>query len=53
LQDATIVLAMVAKHFAVELEPSQVVWPLLWVTLRPANGLPMIVRRRTAGSRGN
>ena len=46
LQEATIVLATIAKHFTFELKPGHEVWPLLWVTLRPANGLATIVRRR-------
>jgi cytochrome P450 len=46
LQEATIVLAMIAKHFSFDLKPGHAVWPLLRVTLRPANGLPMTIRRR-------
>jgi hypothetical protein len=42
------VLAMVARHFSFELKPEHVVWPLLQVTLRPANGLPMIVKERSS-----
>jgi cytochrome P450 len=47
LQEATIVLAMIAKYFSFALEPGHTVWPLLRVTLRPANGLPMVVRQRS------
>jgi cytochrome P450 len=46
LQEATLVLAMIARHFTFQLKPGHVVWPTLQVTLRPANGLPMIVRSR-------
>jgi cytochrome P450 len=47
LQEATVVLATIAKHFTFELKPGHEVWPLLRVTLRrPANGLATIVRRR-------
>lgn len=46
LQEATIVLAMIAKYFTFELRSGHPVWPLLRVTLRPANGLPMAIRRR-------
>jgi cytochrome P450 len=46
LQEATLVLAMIAKHFTFQLKPGHMVWPTLQVTLRPANGLPMIVRSR-------
>ena len=47
LQEATIVLAMVVKHFSFHLKPGHVVWPALQVTLRPENGLPMIIRQRS------
>ena len=47
LQEATLVLAMIVKHFSFQLRPGHEVWPLLRVTLRPANGLPMIVTKRT------
>lgn len=46
LQEATLVLAMIAKHFSFQLKPGHVVWPTLRVTLRPSNGLPMIIRKR-------
>jgi cytochrome P450 len=47
LQEATLVLAAIAKHFNFQLRPGHVVWPALQVALRPANGLPMIIRRRS------
>jgi cytochrome P450 len=46
LQEAALVLAMIAKHFSFQLKPGHVVWPTLRVTLRPTNGLPMIIRKR-------
>jgi cytochrome P450 len=46
LQEATLVLAAIVKHFDFQLKPGHAVWPALRVTLRPANGLPMIVSRR-------
>jgi cytochrome P450 len=52
LQEATLVLAMIAKYFSFELKPGHAVWPTLRVTLRPANGLPMMVRRRSSNGRG-
>jgi cytochrome P450 len=52
LQEATLVLAMIAKYFSFELKPGHAVWPTLQVTLRPANGLPMMVRRRSSNGRG-
>jgi cytochrome P450 len=47
LQEATLVLAMIVKRFSFQLRPGHDVWPMLRVTLRPANGLPMIVSKRT------
>jgi len=52
LQEATLVLAMIAKYFSFELKPGHAVWPILQLTLRPANGLPMMVRRRSSNGRG-
>ena len=52
LQEATLVLATIAKHFDFQLKPGHVVWPTLQVTLRPANGLPMIIRQRSSNGRG-
>src|SRR5260370_18547994 len=46
LQEATLVLAAIVKHFNFQLKPGHAVWPTLQVTLRPANGLPMIIRKR-------
>lgn len=48
LQEATLLLAMIAKHFDFQLKPGHEVWPALRVTLQPANGLPMTIRRRTS-----
>ncbi len=48
LQEATLVLAMIAKQFDFQLKPGHAVWPTLQVTLRPANGLPMIIRQRSS-----
>ena len=46
LQEASIVVATVMRHFILELAPGHAVWPVHRVTLRPSGGLPMIVRRR-------
>jgi cytochrome P450 len=46
LQEATLVLATIMKHFVLTPTPEHRVWPLLRVTLRPAGGLPMTVRMR-------
>jgi cytochrome P450 len=47
LQEATLVLATIVKNFSFELTPGHAVWPTLRVTLRPANGLPMVISKRT------
>ena len=46
LQEATLVLAVIVRRFRFELKPGHPVWPMLRVTLRPANGLPMTIRQR-------
>lgn len=52
LQEATILLASIAAHFSFELAPGTEIEPLLRITLRPRNGLPMVLtRRRAANSR--
>jgi cytochrome P450 len=48
LQEATLILASVAKNFNFEVAAGHDVWPLLRVTLRPAWGLPMTVRSKAA-----
>ncbi|MGH6726039.1 MAG: cytochrome P450 [Pseudolabrys sp.] len=46
IQEATIVLATLMRHFTFELAPGHMVWPVQKVTLRPKGGLPMVVKRR-------
>ncbi len=46
LQEASIVVATVMRHFTLQLAPGHAVWPVHRVTVRPSGGLPMIVRRR-------
>ena len=41
LQEATIALASLIRRFEFRLERGSEVWPLMSVTVRPANGLPM------------
>jgi len=48
LQEATLVLAAIARTFALNVAKGHDVWPLLRVTLRPAGGLPMVVCFRHA-----
>jgi cytochrome P450 len=50
LQEATLVLATIMKNFDAALAPDKQVWPLLRVTLRPADGLPMTIRRKAANA---
>jgi cytochrome P450 len=46
LQEATLVLATIIRNFDLQLASDAVVWPLLSVTLRPASGLPMMIRSK-------
>lgn len=48
VQEATLVLATIVKNFRLDLAPGTSVWPLLRVTLRPDNGLPMVITQRHA-----
>ncbi len=48
LQEATLVLATIVKNFSFELVPGHSVSPTLRVTLRPAQGLPMMIRSKTS-----
>jgi cytochrome P450 len=52
LQEVTIVLATITRNFSLQLAPGHKVWPLLRVTLRPAGGLPMNIRRIDRIDRG-
>jgi cytochrome P450 len=46
IQEASIVIATIMRHFTLQLSPGHVAWPVQKVTLRPKGGLPMMVRRR-------
>ncbi|WP_315769187.1 MULTISPECIES: cytochrome P450 [unclassified Bradyrhizobium] len=46
LQEATLVLATIVQHFDLKLAPGAKVWPQQKITLRPANGLPMLIAPR-------
>jgi cytochrome P450 len=46
LQEASIVVATVMRHFTLQLASGHAVWPVHRVTVRPSGGLPMIVSRR-------
>ncbi|HMF20760.1 MAG TPA: cytochrome P450 [Pseudolabrys sp.] len=50
IQEASIVVAAIMRHFTLEMTPGHPVWPVLRVTLRPKDGLPMMIRRRQAQS---
>jgi len=45
LQEATLVLATIARNFRLSVANDTSVKPILRVTLRPAGGLPMVVQR--------
>ena len=46
LQEATVVVASIARNFEFHLPPGHTVWPVHRVTLRPQGGLPMLVKSR-------
>jgi cytochrome P450 len=46
LMEATLLLAAIAQRFGFRLAPGAVVKPMLSVTLRPAEGIPMILSAR-------
>jgi len=49
LQEATIVVATIMRHFNLQLAPGHSVWPVQKITLRPQGGLPVILSRRHPG----
>lgn len=46
LQEATLAIAAIIRNFTLRLPPGQSVWPRQTMTLRPRDGLHMVVRRR-------
>src|SRR5262245_44028717 len=46
MMEATLLLAMIAQRFHLELVPDQHVRPMPYVTLRPEPGIRMLLRRR-------
>src|SRR5438105_395054 len=46
LQEATIVVASIARNFEFQVPAGHTVWPVHRVTLRPQGGLPMVIRSR-------
>ena len=46
IQEASIMVATIMRHFTLEMVPGNTPWPVQKVTLRPRGGLPMIVRGR-------
>jgi cytochrome P450 len=46
IQEASIMVATIMRHFTLEMVSGSTPWPVQKVTLRPKGGLPMIVRRR-------
>lgn len=46
IQEASIMVATIMRHFTLEMVSGSAPWPVQKVTLRPKGGLPMVVRRR-------
>jgi cytochrome P450 len=46
IQEASIVIAKIMRNFTLELVSGHAAWPVQKLTLRPKDGLPMVVRRR-------
>ena len=46
IQEASIIVAALMRHFTLEMASGCIPWPVQKVTLRPKDGLRMIVRRR-------
>jgi cytochrome P450 len=46
LQEAALVLAMVAQRYRLELEPGYAIHPVPSITLRPGGGMPVTLRKR-------
>jgi cytochrome P450 len=46
LQEATLVLATLVRNFKMRLAPDARVWPMLRITLRPENGMPLLIEPR-------
>ena len=46
IQEASVMVAMIVRHFSVEMAPGHSPWPVQKITLRPEGGLPMIFRPR-------
>lgn len=51
MMEGTLLAAMIARRFTFDLAPGATVIPEPTATLRPRDGLPMILRRRDAGAR--
>jgi cytochrome P450 len=49
LQEATLVLATLVRNFKMRLAPEARVWPMLRITLRPENGMPVMIEPREHG----
>jgi cytochrome P450 len=49
LQEATMAVAAITQNFELAVANNHAVWPVHRITLRPRDGLPMLVRRRAKG----
>jgi cytochrome P450 len=52
VQEATLVVATLMRHFVLDLAPGQSVWPVIDFTLRPRDGLHMKATRRRRSEPG-
>ncbi len=46
LQEATLLVSAVMRHFVLKMAPGHEVWPVLKITVRPKHGLPMRLELR-------
>jgi len=49
MQEAGILIALIAKIYRFDYASSEVPWPKLRITVQPENGMPMNITRRTSG----
>ena len=47
MQEASIILSMIAREFRLELKPGHPIVPMARITLRPKDGLKMILHKRS------
>ena len=52
MQEAAILIALLARHYRFDYASKEVPWPIVRITVQPENGMPMRVTRRAKGSLG-